>query len=158
MQKTGMKCFLREIVGNILCRLKNSAKRHGYVCCSCDLSYSSCRMCACPWRRGPFFHPPAVCSGLWNCAPWSPCGSSPAGRWWVSYSCSQAFCCIGKKMGEQQPFRRYRIKQIKTEKGKQKLFTVVHHYIMVHLCSVAVLWIFFQCKSAWYFFSFFYIL
>lgn len=50
--------------------------------------YCVCRRCVHPWRKGPFFHPPVGCSGLWNCAPWTPYGSSPAGRWWVSYSCS----------------------------------------------------------------------
>lgn len=48
--------------------------------CVCVWSYCVCRRCGHPWRKGPFFHPPVGCSGLWNCAPWSPYGSSPAGR------------------------------------------------------------------------------
>lgn len=41
-----------------------------------------------PWRTVPSFHPPAECSDRWSCAPWNPCGSSPADTWWASYSCS----------------------------------------------------------------------
>lgn len=85
--KWGMMCFTFEIAlcgcGKLICLCTLC-----YVWVLVHLSYCVCRRCVHPWRKGPSFHPPVGCSGLWNCAPWSPYGSSPAGRLWVSYSCS----------------------------------------------------------------------
>lgn len=66
----GLHCLaMQRLVG--LCTLRRAGVW---------VSYFVCRKYVNPWRKGPFFHPPAGCSGLWNCAPWSPYGSSPGGR------------------------------------------------------------------------------
>lgn len=80
------------------------------------LSYCVCHRCVHPWRKGPSFHPPAVCSGLWNCAPWNPYGSSPAGRLWVSYSCSLVSYLQKKKKEEEDKV------QEEEQKGNFKRF------------------------------------